>query len=530
MRISSRCATSALVVLLAALGVVGLRAAQPGHKSKTFVGPMSGADPGARIGLVADDQARVMIYVCGHDAKFNQDYSRWLTAKVGADGTFSAASPDGVKVDGAIKGEAAEGMLAAKDGKSLSWRAALVPADSHAGLYRQEYTGEGIDFVAGWIIDTTDEVAGAVKNKKTNQTTTNNQQVTGGKVSNGSGTAPAGKGDPGKAILGVSKKASDQLLKAAKDNDQAVESKAVQDLLAINKGLDSGLKPENAALAAAVGKNKDLAALAALLKKLAQQNKGKKLTAKDIEAQAAALAQAFNQRKKGVEDALKDANIDPAKVAGVARKLFGNNQALRDDLLGTLVARTTPIKSAQQQGALVLKAPFIKTETDENSADVVSTNVALASLSGNLTLIGQTSVLGAGTNRALVGNFVTLPSGFSKLRVTVKLHESHTLSAGAVLGGAHAAADILIEVTGGSNSQTQSSATNISTVIAPVIFTNTDKGTADHLVSKTFTIPSTGGEFFIRAGMRSDFEAGSIASAFVNVSAQVQEIDVAVQN
>jgi hypothetical protein len=160
--------------------------------------------------------------------------------------------------------------------------------------------------------------------------------------------------------------------------------------------------------------------------------------------------------------------------------------------------------------------------------DLVGVNLAQATLSGNLTLLGQTAVLGAGTNRALVGNFVTLPSGFSKVRVTVKLKVTHSLTAGALVGGAHAATDVLIEVTGGNNSQTQSGVTNVSTVVAPLIALGTDKGSADHLVSKTFTIPTTGGEFFIRAGVRSDFEAGAIASASVNVSAQVQEIDVAV--
>jgi hypothetical protein len=151
---------------------------------------------------------------------------------------------------------------------------------------------------------------------------------------------------PGKAVLGVSKKASDLLLKAARDNDGLIEAKAVQNLVAINKGLDNGLKQERAALAAAEGKNKDLAALTALFKKFEGDNKGKKLSAKDIEAQAAALDQAFEQRKKGIADGIKQAGIDPAKVQGVARKQFGKGLALTDDLKGALVARSGPIKGA----------------------------------------------------------------------------------------------------------------------------------------------------------------------------------------
>jgi hypothetical protein len=522
-----------LAALVALLGANHLQPEQArgqgaGSEStgKTYIGAVKGAPMSARIGLVADNQGQFLIYVCSQDSSFNQSHSRWFKGKVGANGSIAADSPDGVHVAGAVQGDTAEGTLAGKDGKALAWQAALVAADKYAGLYRQEYSEDGIDYVAGWIIDPADEVAGAVlnKTKKATATVPQGQPITGQKVTTGSG-GTSSTGD-GSIKLGVSKKAADALLKAATNNDKAQEAKAAKIRAAIGTALDKDLKQERALVAAALQKHPDFAAFTAELKKLEQQSQGKKLSLKDLIERNTALAQIFGKHQKLFDDVLKQAKVDQGKVTAAVRKQFGA-VALIEGKLGTLLASAKAIKAVPlPSNSFVLKPPFVKTETDESSSDIVSTNIAQAALTGNLTLVGNTAALGGGSNRALVGNFITVSSGKSKLQVTVKLHEQHNLVASALFGGAHAAADVLIEVTGGTGSDTQSQATNISTVIAPVFFFARDQGTADHVVTKTFTIASSGGEFFVRAGMRSDFEAGGGAGASVGVNALVFEIDV----
>jgi hypothetical protein len=163
-----------IVATLVALGVLTLCAVaddkpantdSPVPVSKTYIGTLNGAHESARIAVVVDDKG-YMLYICSQDQPTNQALSRWLKGQLSKDSSFAASSTDGVKVSGAIKSDTVEGSVTSEDGKELSFQAKLVKSDDTAGLYRCEFNEDGSKCVAGWIIDSNHEIAGAVNNPK----------------------------------------------------------------------------------------------------------------------------------------------------------------------------------------------------------------------------------------------------------------------------------------------------------------------------------------------------------------------------
>jgi hypothetical protein len=132
--------------------------------SQTFVGPLEGGPASARIAVVTEKD-KFLVYSCSQDVAFNGMCSRWLRGTIGDKGTIEATSPDGVKVAGEIKGNTIEGTLTAKD-KTMKFTAKKVTACQNAGLYRAVDSADGEEFVAGWIVDEADAIAGNVQNQK----------------------------------------------------------------------------------------------------------------------------------------------------------------------------------------------------------------------------------------------------------------------------------------------------------------------------------------------------------------------------
>jgi hypothetical protein len=327
---------------------------------------------------------------------------------------------------------------------------------------------------------------------------------------------------------GVSKQTAAALRKAAKSNDQAGRAEAAKAGAAINAGLDAGLKKERDAIAARLKARPEFQTLEKELNAIRAGGQGKKLTPQEIRERNQATARIFNKHKQMLVKAFQEAKADDDRITAAVREQLGGSLSLRKGTLGTFAGGLTAVKLTPTPfGSFVLKNPYDDTATEETKDLVVNINSAVANKgTGAVSVNGDVEAAGGGSNSALVEDFLTVPAGFSQLQLTMKIRETHELFAAAFLSFARCSADIQMDLTGGPNNQTQKQTTNISLVVAPVFFFIDDKGSADHVVTATFTVPRSGGEFLVRAGVRSEFAAGGAARAYTDVSATVSEIDV----
>lgn len=133
--------------------------------AKTFVGPVTGAVESARVGVVADG-TNFMLYVCSTDETFNKTSARWARGPV-ANGVCEGKSPDGaMAVKAAVAADTVKGTLTVA-GKAMAFTATLADERTYAGLYRCEEKDGAFDYVAGWVVDEADFVAGNVQNRQT---------------------------------------------------------------------------------------------------------------------------------------------------------------------------------------------------------------------------------------------------------------------------------------------------------------------------------------------------------------------------
>jgi hypothetical protein len=198
-----------MLVSVLGLAVVAALGADPMPAAKNFVGEFQDAPKSARLAIVLDDKGQYILYACSDDPEWTSNYSGWFKGKLGADGSFEVTVGE-LAIKGTIQDNSARGSLTGKNGKEAKFTAVSVTAGI-AGLYRLEGK-DGDEYVAGWIVDPSSEVTGAVKTKKAsavaqplafkpnaNQSAPSNKTnlvgapIAGGKVLDGTGST--GKAD-----------------------------------------------------------------------------------------------------------------------------------------------------------------------------------------------------------------------------------------------------------------------------------------------------------------------------------------------
>lgn len=136
---------------------------------QSFVGVVKNAVDSARVGIVADNAAFIC-YVCSQDEAFNQSSARWVRGTV-TGGKIEGKSPDGaLTLRATIGADTAAGSITV-GGSVMTFAATLPDERTYAGLYRCEEKTAATDYVAGWIVDEDDRVAGAVQNRQNRQIT-----------------------------------------------------------------------------------------------------------------------------------------------------------------------------------------------------------------------------------------------------------------------------------------------------------------------------------------------------------------------
>lgn len=136
--------------------------AEPPAGATSYIARIADAPESARIGIVVED-GKFAVYICSLDDAFNLIAARWYSGDVGADGSVSGVSPDGVEFQGVVSGNTFTGSILNAQGRTWTFSGAAVPADGPAGLYRgiSEYNGQEV--VVGSVVDVDGSFASTVQ-------------------------------------------------------------------------------------------------------------------------------------------------------------------------------------------------------------------------------------------------------------------------------------------------------------------------------------------------------------------------------
>lgn len=156
-------------VVLLALGMAGNRlnvqaqsttvateAATQGH---VFVGPVE--DSKAFIGLAVSD-GKFTAFVCDGTEDW-LSYWHWFTGKAQGQ-SIEFTAEDGESFTAQITGDTVSGSVTLGDKKVHPFKADL--ATGSAGLFRAEFTLDGVEHIGGWIVLPNNQVRGGVADKR----------------------------------------------------------------------------------------------------------------------------------------------------------------------------------------------------------------------------------------------------------------------------------------------------------------------------------------------------------------------------
>lgn len=138
--------TVVLVFFVAACG------SQTASAPRSFTGRIENSR--AFIGVTTQEN-RVAAYLCD-----GETVAEWFRGELAPDGTLDLTSAAGAQLRASLDGSSVEGMVTLTDGQTLAFTA--VAAAGQAGLYRDEVEGEGVPYVAGWIVLPDGEQRGAL--------------------------------------------------------------------------------------------------------------------------------------------------------------------------------------------------------------------------------------------------------------------------------------------------------------------------------------------------------------------------------
>ena len=150
-----------MLVLSMALSACG-GGASSAAAATSYIATIADAPASARVGIVVED-GKFAVYVCSLDDAFNLKAARWYSGDIGADGTVSGVSPDGVTFEGVVKGDSFTGTITNTEGRLWTFSGSSIPAGGPAGLYRGITTFNGQEIVVGSVIDPDGSFASTVQ-------------------------------------------------------------------------------------------------------------------------------------------------------------------------------------------------------------------------------------------------------------------------------------------------------------------------------------------------------------------------------
>jgi len=219
------------------------------------------------------------------------------------------------------------------------------------------------------------------------------------------------------------------------------------------------------------------------------------------------------------------------KRHGRIRLKEGKFGALRMRFISPWAELHLPILRLRPQTSFVIQAPFDPDATvRETFTALMGVSVGNASADPNSGFVDTNAgggEAGYQMQRGQLGAFLTLPSGFTTLKLQARITGVDAFVFALAMGASWASCGGIAEVTSTANSTTIRRETSIRSVIAPLLFFASDEFEGLHIINAEFPISNQGGEVLVNAGLKCDiWNAGIVAAAMGTASGTVSKLAV----
>lgn len=262
---------------------------------------------------------------------------------------------------------------------------------------------------------------------------------------------------------------------------------------------------------AAVGRTQDHAVLSRLQNDFAMQ------TTQLTNRHAAALNQAFS-----------DLKLDPQQVSAATVQLlsrsFGTQYTYSSGPMGTTtaVSRAAPPPPVPPQTAFGFTPGYTHPDTFGLANGVASATPVVEPSAGTTRAHVFSMYAGSSVARASVAEYLTVPAGFTRFRVTARFHSLRRYD-GLSIGGVSAAGGGLFMELHGTGGAPQKVEYHLGTIVVPILWHVEEEASGPYVHSHTFLISSAGGEYLIKVGGYSDCWSAGNAGASARTSTEPVE-------
>jgi hypothetical protein len=179
------------------------------------------------------------------------------------------------------------------------------------------------------------------------------------------------------------------------------------------------------------------------------------------------------------------------------------------------------------QTSFILEPPFdVEATVTETFSALAGYNSANADVNGRVSISANAPVAGYQMARGQLGAFLTLPPGFSTLKLQARITDAFASVTAFAIGASWASSGGITEVTSITDNATTRRETSINYVTAPVIFYAQDTFEGAHIVNAEFDISDQGGEVLVTAGLKCDTWGAGLAAGVASGSGVVLKITI----
>ena len=338
-------------------------------------------------------------------------------------------------------------------------------------------------------------------------------------------------GDAGKIKSGVSREARRELLSLAREADARHIKSARRDADALGRRLNRHFRTEHIAIQALLQRQRGFAALQTealalkkgLGRKLEAAAKEPKKAQRAVGAYSKALRELMEANESIIERAYRSA-IDETRMNEKLLSLLPVTEGfvMKRGKFGSVVMRAfhhedddgtlNPTgRAADPPLPAVFTAPYDDGADHKEMSLMAAARAFANEETGNLDCHASAFEAGGAAARSLVVSFVELPSGHTVLKVNARIVCDYIVSSLSLAAASFGSTDAIVEVIDTDNT-VRTAVTPVDWVLAPVGWSQRHEGDDPYFVDTTFAIPTTGGQFMIRAGVRCNAWAGGLIS------------------
>ena len=350
-----------------------------------------------------------------------------------------------------------------------------------------------------------------------------------------------------KIIEGVSKEVRRKLEKVAKINEEKFERKILAQRMKLIKKIRKEIRPTQKVLAKCLLKQPEYLKYNRELNLIFREVNRKNISCNEARLRRNSILE-LNRRYRPIFDkAIKLAPINYDRTIDTILKALGpffKNICYDTDVLYFVGSTSFEELVLAGEETVDITSPYEIPYTwrhnegwNGGTTDVNEANVILST--GNFAMEGHSIAsddkASHGRNSAKLGRYITIPSGYTKLRVTSRIAARHEYTLITTLG-AQALANIWARISlTGSNNESQHAQFELYFLLAESAPNNINgDAETEYVVSGEFDIPSIGGEFIVLSGgwtwfntyaqVAPQYPSGFRAESYVSLQGTVKKI------